>query len=102
VSTLHFVNCSDSRLHLWTSTDGDHTWNDEDYVDPPDSSTPSNCPSTDIAFDEKGPVDVVAVDSEAVPDVSPGDPAFNPGGIVFRALLPGDPSGTPISATKSS
>jgi hypothetical protein len=102
VSTLHFVNCSDSRLHLWTSNDGDHTWNDEDYVDPPDSSTPSNCPSTDIAFDEKGPVDVVAVDSEAVPDVSPGDPAFNPGGIVFRALLPGDPSGTPISATKSS
>ena len=33
VSTLHFFNCSEMKLHLWTSDDGDRTWHDEDTLD---------------------------------------------------------------------
>ena len=103
VSTLDFFNCSNRRLHLWTSTDGDQTWNDAGYADPPaDPSSASNCPSQAVSFSKRGTVDFVAVDAASFPDVAPDDSDFDAASMVFRAAIPGDPGGVTVTAGKSS
>jgi hypothetical protein len=102
VKTLNFFNCSNHRLHLWTSTDGDQTWNDEGSVDPPTDAGASNCPSKAVNFSKQGTVDFVAVDAVSFPDVAPDDSDFDAASMVFRAAIPGSPGGIEITASKSS
>ena len=101
VRSLDFFNCSAHRLHLWTSTDGDKTWDDQGSVDAADSSGTSTCPDKTVNFSKRGTVDFVAVDATSFPDVAPDDSDFDAASMVFRAAIPGDPGGAASRATKS-
>lgn len=103
VKTLNFFNCSNNRLHLFTSTD-EQTWKDEGNLEPPASgSGVSNCPNKTITFSKKGSVDFMAVNATSFPSTAkPGDADFDSASIMFRAAIPGDPKGVAIQGGISS